>query len=293
MPSKPAKIELPEVTLANRKDRYFKAQGQEFATRNAAGVTHLDLYDEIGPFGVTAKDFRAKLSGASGDVVLRINSPGGHVFEGIGIYNDLLAHNGHIRIEVVGVAASIASLIAMAGDEIAVADGSFLMIHNAWGLTVGNRHDHDEASSVLEKIDDSMASTYSTKSGIDVRTIATMLDNETWMTGKEAKAKGFATEVIAAADQRAKFDLSIYAKAPVELRDEVQGNRQSLSPSEIDNVRDYEKFLREAGFPRSRAKALAAGGFKADADRRDVEAGFSELAAFITAKSSLIKGITQ
>ena len=120
-------------------------------------VSEIDLYDEIGMFGVTAKDFRERLKATNGgDILLRINSPGGDVFDGIAIYNDLLAHPGSVTVHITGVAASAASIIAMAGRKIVMSENAFQMIHNAWGIAIGDRHTHADAAALLGKIDSAL-----------------------------------------------------------------------------------------------------------------------------------------
>src|SRR5690606_33646296 len=118
-----------EAPKGERRGPFFaRSRGTVFDVRAAADkkapVTEIDLYDEIGFWGVNAKEFRARLKDA-GDVVLRINSPGGDVFDGLAIYNDLLQHPGNVRVEITGLAASIASIIAMAGDEVVIAPNAF------------------------------------------------------------------------------------------------------------------------------------------------------------------------
>lgn len=243
-------------SVGGRRDRFFaRAAGTQFrALAPSDGRTEIDLFDEIGFWGVTAKDFREKIKAASGDIVLKINSPGGDVFDGIAIYNELIGYAGRVRVEIVGMAASAASIVAMAGDEIAMADNAFMMIHNAWVLAIGNRHDLSDAASVLAKIDGALAKTYATRTGLGVRTIGKMMDDETWMTGAEAKESGFATELLQPADKdavSAKFDLSVYANAPQAL----QWSDAALVRPETEE--DIEKVLmRDAGHTRSQARAL-------------------------------------
>ena len=280
--NRPTAIILPAHSAQQQADRVFRASGQTFEVHAAADGTTIDLYDEIGRHGVSAKDMRDRLRGVSGDVVVRINSPGGDVFDGIAILNDLLAHDGKVRVEIVGVAASAASIVAMAGDEIAIADGAFLMIHNSWALTVGNREDHNETSELLEQIDHSLATTYAKRSGGDIRAIARMMTDETWFDANAAKQQGFATEILDVQPPRAKFDLTVYAKAPSLFRDEIAASR--LDARTISNTRDAEKFLRDAGFPRSRAKAMASG-FRTVDDQREADAEYELLAAHIAAKT--------
>lgn len=238
----------------NQRDRFFaRSVGTKFSASLSGDATEIDLYDEIGGWGVTARDFRNRLKDASGDIVLRVNSPGGSITDGVAIYNDLLAHKGKVRVEITGVAASIASIIAMAGEEIAIAENAFMMIHNGWGLTVGNKQDHMDAVTVLTKMDDAMARTYATKAKTGIRTIKQMMDDETWMGGKEAKELGFATEILKPIDAQAKFDMTVFEQLPDELRfdDEV------FAKAETDE--DFVKILmRDAGYTRSQAKAFNA-----------------------------------
>ncbi|MDR3474440.1 MAG: Clp protease ClpP [Devosia sp.] len=254
------RIDLGEPAPSGRRDRFFaRSAGTRFAAAaTSTDMTTIDLYDEIGFWGVTAKDFRSQLRDAAENIVLRINSPGGDVFDGIAIYNDLAAHKGSVRVEITGLAASIATIIAMAGDERLIAENAFFMIHDAWALSAGNRHDHAETSAILAKIDDAMGRTYAAKAKLGVRAISKMMDDETWMTGKEAVDQGFATGTLAATDAKAKFDVSVYAGAPQALRwpDEAFG--------QVGTEEDVEKLLmRDAGRTRSQARALI----------RDIRAG--------------------
>jgi ATP-dependent Clp protease, protease subunit len=285
--NRPHPIMLCGAPQFNRKQSYFaKAQGRSFGKKAGSGATIIDLFDEIGAYGVSAKDFRAQLNDITGSIVLRINSPGGDVFDGLAIFNSLVAHDGHVRVEITGVAASAASIIAMAGDEIAIAENAFVMIHNAWGVTIGNAEDHDETSDLLGQIDNSLASTYAKRTGQDIRVIKEMMTEETWLDSADAKANGFVTEIIAARAANARFNMSVYAKAPPQLTSEV-----SLTDT---NIRDVERILRDAGIPRRKAKALAGHGIKASHDLRDEEDEVSnDLAAFFAAKAISISALTR
>lgn len=234
-------------------ERFFaRSIGTKFAVAQSsdAQATEIELYDEIGGWGVNAKEFRSKLKDA-GDVVLKINSPGGSVFDGVAIYNDLKAHKGNVRVEITGIAASIASIIAMAGDEIAIADNAMMMIHNAWTVAIGNAEEMTAQAAVLSKIDGVLALTYANRKGTPgVRAIKQMMADETWMTGKEAISNGFATEILTAADKtaEARFDLSRFENAP-----------DSLAYSDEDEprtVRDAERALRDAGWSRTEARKI-------------------------------------
>lgn len=121
------------------------------------GDATISIYDAIGDnwdgTGVTAKRIGAALRNIGArDVTVNVNSPGGDFFEGVAIYNLLREHQGKVTVRVMGLAASAASVIAMAGDEILMGDGSFLMIHNAWAVAIGNRHDMADAAALAPSI---------------------------------------------------------------------------------------------------------------------------------------------
>lgn len=239
-----------------RRRQYFaRSTGVRFDLRAEADKpAEIDLYDEIGFWGVTAKDFRAKLKEVENrDITLKINSPGGDVFDGIAMFNDLIAHNGRIRVEITGLAASAASIVAMAGDEIVMGENAFMMIHNAWSIVIGNRHDLRDFAGTLDKIDGALAKTYATRTGLGIRTVSQMMDDETWLTAAEAKEKGFADSVGAKAEAKAAFDLSVYAKAPKALFSPPE------SIFEAQTIRDADRMLmQDAGWSRSQCRALYA-----------------------------------
>lgn len=246
------KIDVGAPLGGERRDRFFaRAVGTKFDAKVENGGTVIDLYDEIGYWGTNARSFRARLKEASGDITLRINSPGGDVFDGIAIYNDLLAYDGKVKVEVVGLAASIASIIAMAGDDITIADNAMFMVHNAWTIGVGNRHDFADVAGTLAKIDDALARTYAARTTTGIRAIKQMMDDETWLTAKEAKEAGFATAIGSSADPKARFDLSVFASVPKSL----VWDEDAASEAQ-PTKRDLERALtQDAGWSRSKARA--------------------------------------
>mgnify|MGYP002402095973 CR=1 FL=1 len=146
--------------------------------------------------GVTAKRISAALrSIGDRDVVVKINSPGGDMFEGIAIYNLLRAHKAKVTVEVLGWAASAASIIAMAADEIRMGLGTFMMVHNAWGVVIGNRHDMREAADLFDGFDGAIADIYEARTGMKRAEIEKLMDAETFMGPSEAVEKGFADVV--------------------------------------------------------------------------------------------------
>ncbi|ENT4207794.1 ClpP-like prohead protease/major capsid protein fusion protein [Escherichia coli] len=164
------------------------------------GEADIYIYDEIGFWGVTAKQFISDLN-ALGDIThinLHINSPGGEVFEGIAIFNALRNHGAGITVYVDGVAASMASLIAMAGDTVIMPENAFMMIHKPWGISGGDAEKMRTYADRLDKLESVMVPVYAQKTGKTTDEIAVMLADETWMSGAECLAHGFADQVTPA-----------------------------------------------------------------------------------------------
>lgn len=157
------------------------------------------IYSPIGqsPWGDTlsAEDFVNILKGLDPkkNLAVRINSPGGDVFDGMTIYNRLKQHKGKVTTYIDGLAASIASLIALAGDEIIMGEGALYMVHLPWTWAMGNRKDMNEVVSRLEDVEESMISIYSRRTKLDRSEVRSMLEAETWMSADVAIEKGFAT----------------------------------------------------------------------------------------------------
>lgn len=168
----------------------------------------LSIFDEIGFWGVQAKDFIASLGQVQGNTLnVEINSPGGDVFAGLAIYNALKGSGKEIVVKVMGVAASAASLIAMAGDKIVMPKNTFLMVHNPWSVAMGNAEELRQTADTLDKIGESLKATYAAKTGLSDEELSTMLATDTWLTADEALAKGFATEVVDDVKAQASFDM--------------------------------------------------------------------------------------
>lgn len=155
------------------------------------------IYDEIWMFGVNASDFAQDLDAITAPKIrVEINSPGGDVFDGIAIYNALRAHPAHITTRVDGLAASAASLIVQAGDHRVMLSSAQMMIHNAWGITIGNADEHRAMAELLEQQDEVIAGIYASRSGGDKDEFRTLMTDETWLTDEQAVEKGLADEVI-------------------------------------------------------------------------------------------------
>lgn len=171
----------------------------------ASDKVEILMYGPIGDYyeGISAKSFAEelkKLPDSVKEIHLRINSPGGSVFDGNTIYERLKSHKAKIIVYVDGLAASIASLIAMAGDEIHVGDGSFIMIHKPWTVAIGNNLEMDRTSDLLMKLESSMVTIYSKKTGLSRTEIENKLQDDYWMTADESLDMGFATKKTEASE---------------------------------------------------------------------------------------------
>ena len=195
-----------------------------YSIRAAANDTaEILIYDEIGYWGVTADDFVRELRSLDAkNITLRLNSPGGDVFDGLAIYNALRSHPATIVTQIDGIAASMASVIAMAGDTVTAYDASFLMIHNPWGFVIGDYNDMRKMAAALEKTAGVLAHAYASKTGKSDDAMAALMDAETWFTAAEAAEIGLVDTVIedgeSAAAAAAKFDLSAFGNVPASLR---------------------------------------------------------------------------
>jgi len=225
---------LPQMSVANKPaglklktpaSALAKWDKTLLAAKSTEPVCTIDVMGEIGDSGwgddcTTALMVKAQLEAAGkAPVLVTINSPGGDAFEGIAIYNLLRAHVGNVTVNVLGLAASAASIIAMAGDKIVMGEGAFLMIHSAWGLVMGNRNDLREFADMLDKVDTSVAELYARRSKQSVADVLAMMEAETWLTGAEAVKKGFADEAIADKKTKAKAATRkpVFAQAPAAL----------------------------------------------------------------------------
>lgn len=197
MPVDLKRLEALASALRDRAGPAARATGQSwYRVRNLADVTEVYVYDAIGEYGVTAQDFIAELRGIrSPRIDLHLNSPGGQVFDGIAIYNALVNHPAMVTTYVDAVAASAASFIAMAGDEIIMEKNARLMIHDASGLCVGNARDMRELADLLDSLSDTIAEVYADRAGGTVEDWREAMRAETWYPAAEAVSAGLATRI--------------------------------------------------------------------------------------------------
>lgn len=172
-----------------------------YSIKNASSnETVIDIYDEIGLWGITAQQFRDDLRDVkSGTIKLHIDSPGGSVFDGVSIYNSLREHPAKIHVRVDALAASIASVIAMAGETVEIHETAFMMVHDPWTWTAGNSRDLREQADLLDDLkENSIKLAYKRKMGdlYDEAAIDTLLEGESWLNAKKSVEYGFADKII-------------------------------------------------------------------------------------------------
>ena len=148
---------------------------------------------------VTPKMFRDELEQHPGDIVVYINSPGGDVIAATQIYTMLVEHRGKVTVKIDGIAASAASVVAMAGNEVLMAPSAYMMIHDAWSIAIGNSRDFRHEANVLDEIDQGIRAAYRLKTGLRDSKLQQMMEDETWMSARTCIDLGFADGYIGAA----------------------------------------------------------------------------------------------
>lgn len=229
---------------------------------NKADKAEIWIYEQIGEDwwsgeGTTAKSFQKELAGIKASQIdLHINSPGGEVFDGITIYNLIKQHPANVTTYIDGLAASIASVIALAGDKVIMAENALYMIHQPWGFAIGNASEMRKVADNLDKVSDSLITSYTVKTGKADDEIKTLLDAETWMSADEAFEMGFVDEVAG------KMDMAACAKfAPVMKQMGFKNIPDITVNKEMPTARDAEKALRDAGFSAKQAKTIVSKGY--------------------------------
>jgi len=191
------------LNTENRMEKEILSRWQEDVKASDDDSDTITIYEPIGAGffsdGFTSKKMADLLKAAGKkDVTVSINSPGGSFFEGATIYNLLREHPGKVTVKIPGMAASAAAVIAMAGDEILISKIGFVMIHNVWGCLCGDKADLRKAADDFESFDGALADVFEARTGLDREEIVDMLDNDTWLNGKEAVDKGFADKIMPA-----------------------------------------------------------------------------------------------
>lgn len=258
------------MRLRNRSP--FKPRGNvskyKIQNKAASDETSIYLYDEIGWFGIEAEQFIKDLNAITAKTInIHVNSPGGDVFDGTAIFNAIKQHKSKTITHIDGLAASISSIIALASNEVHMAENAFLMIHEPWSIVIGNAETMRDEADLLDKIGGTIAKTYINKTGKDEAEIKELMADESWLSADEALDMGF-IDIIDKDNQDEKaqanlFDLSVFANVPDQLRhNDADASKKNL------NERDLEKNLRDAGYSRNQAKEIVAKVFR---DERDVQ----------------------
>lgn len=227
-----ASVAIPDAVMARYAPEIQAADDKE------KEAPTLNIYGAIGETydgtGITARLVQSVLRQSKGaDITVNINSPGGSYFDGVAIYNQLRAYEGNVQVRIIGMAASAASVIALAGDEVLIAETGFYMIHNTWTLAIGDRHAMQEMVLFQEKLDGVMRDLYAARTGKAYSDIEEMMDAETWLTGKEALEEGFADGLF----------------------NEVATRNDSQSRA-VFALRQVENALAKTGLPRAQRRKL-------------------------------------
>ncbi len=211
-----------------------------YTIRAREGGAEVLIYDEIGAYGVSAKGFLAELGALPDDAAidLRLNSPGGSVFDAVAIHNALSRHAGTVTVWIDGIAASAASYVAMAGDAIVMPENAFLMIHDPSGLVMGTAADMRDMAGTLDKIAAGMTRGYAARSGKTEDDIAALMAAETWFSAAEALEAGLSTQLAEPVRIAASFDIARFRNAPPELVDAVETADPESAETGPDIVED-------------------------------------------------------
>lgn len=172
--------------------------GEWYRMQAAGDGAEIDIFEEIGGWGINAKDFKRELEkmDRGGTIRVSINSPGGDVFDGLAIYGLLSERRERVEVEVYGLAASIASVIALAGRELYMREGTFFMIHDPWSLVIGDSEEMRHTANILDKIGDQILGIYAAHTALTDDELRAAMREETWYTADEAVEVGFAARVV-------------------------------------------------------------------------------------------------
>lgn len=199
------------------------------------------IYDIFDIEATCPKDVTSVLENANGEEIqLTINSPGGDVFSASEIYTELMDYEGKIKSRIVGVAASAASVVAMAG-EVEMSPTAQMMIHNAWTIAIGDRNDMQGVSDFLKTVDKSIANAYEKKTGLSEGDLLSLMDKETWMDAEQAKEKGFVDVIMF--EETPKAAASLPGALPQQVIDKIRND--SLKQSDAVSIDDIKNVVSE------------------------------------------------
>lgn len=224
--------------LRNNQGRGVKAEAKVEGDEATIWLYDFIGYDWFSDSGIVAVDFVKELADLDVKIIhLRINSPGGDVFDARAMKTALEQHPARVITHIDGYAASAASVVALAGDEIEIAEGGFFMIHKAWGLVIGNSDEMIDMAEMLEKVDGSLAADYQKKSGQEKAQIEEWMAAETWFTAQEALDAGFVDRIYKGEKVENKFDLSAFANTPETLKAEPEKVTDDMVVGDLSDIK--------------------------------------------------------
>ncbi|MFC4403311.1 head maturation protease, ClpP-related [Gracilibacillus xinjiangensis] len=220
------------------------------------------IYDWLDMEATSPKKVNRELATASNneDIEVEINSGGGYVFEGSEIYTALKSYPGNVTVKVLGIAASAASVIAMAGKKVIMAPTAQMMIHNAASIAIGDYRDMDHEAKVLKNVNQTISSAYRIKTGMEEQELLDMMDDETWLTPQQAKEKGFIDEVmfendmqfVASDETNQMLPQSVIDKLRNEILEkqeftnQVKNEQEDVEPMDIEKLKnDYPELYKQ------------------------------------------------
>ena len=207
-----------------------KRNGLEVKASEDSDVTEIFLYDAIGDwYGISAQDFIQTLNSVeTSNIKLRINCPGGDVFEARAMATAIKEHSAKIIAQIDSLAASAATYIAIACDEVHIAQGAFFMIHKAWSFAIGNSDELRETADLLDKIDATIIHDYIQKTGLKPEQFDEWMSVDTWFTAEEAVEHGFADKLLDSKSTENHWNLSAYKNTPKALSQRTKYNRADI-----------------------------------------------------------------
>lgn len=235
-------------------------------------AAEIDIFDEIGLWGVTPKDFAAALKAVPTDrnISLRINSPGGSVFDGFAIYNLIAERREKVVTNVIGLAGSMASIVMLAGKRVIAAENATIMIHNPMAMAWGESDEMRKMADLLDKLRGTLVNTYANKTGKKDEEIIEAMNATTWFTAKEAKDWGLVDEVSAAVKIAASFDLTRFGRVPANISGGLtsanQNQPEKVIMKNLLKALAESKLVASADVSEDTAVAQFAAAFSAQAD---------------------------
>lgn len=292
-------FDLAKFRSSRAMNRRPAAMGVGSVRVNAADdAADVYIYGDIGGWwdGIQPDDIAREI--AALDVAtlnVHVNSPGGIVFDGIAIYNAFAAHSANVVMHIEGIAASIASVIVMAGDEIRIGESANMMIHKPWSFMIGDADDMRTEADILDSLEQSIVDIYTARTDNDADQVKAWLKAETWFRGQQAVDNSFADTITPNKKKEKKAArsrlLDLYQRTPSDLQPQN---------GDVPRVREFEHLLRDAEqMPNALAKRIAAAAQRVfqptrdepAADPRDegAQAAFTELAAAFDRAATLFK----